>query len=78
MSQTLLIENGKIALPDDVLDRYRLDDKTTLRIIETRNGILLVPLTDEPMSADLRDELEAWQELGAEGFGMFPYEELET
>jgi bifunctional DNA-binding transcriptional regulator/antitoxin component of YhaV-PrlF toxin-antitoxin module len=75
MSQTLLIENGKIALPDDVLDRYRLDDKTTLRIIETRNGILLVPLTDEPMSADLRDELEAWQELGAEGFGMFPYEE---
>ncbi|MDX6403160.1 MAG: hypothetical protein QOH70_615 [Blastocatellia bacterium] len=78
MSQNLVIENGKITLPDDVCDRYRLNEETPLRMIETRNGILLVPLTNEPMSADLRDELEAWQELGAEGFGMFPYEELET
>jgi len=53
----------------------RLTEETPLRIIETRNGILLVPITDEPMTADLRDELEAWQELGAEGFGMFPYED---
>jgi bifunctional DNA-binding transcriptional regulator/antitoxin component of YhaV-PrlF toxin-antitoxin module len=78
MSQSLVIENGKITLPEDVLDRYRLNDETPLRIIETRNGILLVPLTDEPMTADLRNELEAWQELGADSFGLFPYEELET
>jgi len=78
MSQKLIIENGKITLPADVLDRYQLDEETPLRIIETRNGILLVPLTDEPMTADLRDELEAWQELGAESFGMIPCEETET
>jgi bifunctional DNA-binding transcriptional regulator/antitoxin component of YhaV-PrlF toxin-antitoxin module len=75
MSQSLVIQNGKITLPEDVCERYRLNEETPLRIIETRNGILLVPLSDEPMSADLRDELEAWQELGAESFGMFPYEE---
>lgn len=78
MSQKLVIENGKITLPEDVLDRYQLDEETPLRIVETRHGILLVPLTDEPMTADLRGELEAWQELGAESFGMLPYEETET
>lgn len=78
MSQKLVIENGKITLPEDVLDRYQLDEETPVRIIETRNGILLVPLTDEPMTADLRGELEAWQELGAESLGMTPFEETET
>jgi bifunctional DNA-binding transcriptional regulator/antitoxin component of YhaV-PrlF toxin-antitoxin module len=78
MSQKLLIENGKITLPADVLDRYQLDEATPLRIIETRNGILLVPLTEEPMTDDLRSELEAWQELGAESFATIPYEETET
>jgi bifunctional DNA-binding transcriptional regulator/antitoxin component of YhaV-PrlF toxin-antitoxin module len=78
MSQNLVIENGKITLPEDLRDRYRLNEETPLRIIETRNGILLVPITDEPMTADLRDELEAWQELGAESFGMFPFEETQT
>lgn len=78
MSQKLVIENGKITLPEDVLDRYRLDEETPLRIIETRNGILLVPLTDEPMTAELRNELEAWQELGAESFEKVAHEETET
>ena len=78
MSQKLVIENGKIALPEEVLDRYQIDEETPLRIIETRNGILLVPLTAEPMTAELRDELEAWQELGAESFDRFAYEETET
>jgi len=59
MSQKLLIENGKITIPADVLDRYQLDEETPLRIIETRNGILLVPLTEEPITDDLRSELEA-------------------
>lgn len=78
MSQKLVIENGKITLPEEVLDRYQLDEETPLRIIETRNGILLVPLTAAPMTAELRDELEAWQELGAENFDRFAYEETET
>lgn len=78
MSRKLVIENGRITLPEEVLDRYQLDEETPLRIIETRSGILLVPLTDEPMTADLRVELEAWQELGAESLGTIPYEETET
>jgi hypothetical protein len=78
MSQKLSIENGTIRLPDQVLDRYRLGGETQLRMIETRNGILLVPLTNEPMSSELSDELEAWQKLGAENLEKFAYEETET
>lgn len=74
MSQNLVIENGKIALPQDVLGRYGLENHTPVRIIETRNGILLIPLTDEPMSKSLCAEIEEWQALGAESFELFPYE----
>jgi bifunctional DNA-binding transcriptional regulator/antitoxin component of YhaV-PrlF toxin-antitoxin module len=74
MSQHLEIEDGKITLPKDVVGRYRLDEDTTLRIIETRNGILLVPLNNEPMSASLRAEIEEWQAIGAESLELFPYE----
>lgn len=74
MSQDLVIEDGKITLPKEVVGRYRLDDDTTLRMIETRNGILLVPLNNEPMSPSLRAEIEEWQAVGAESFELFPYE----
>ena len=78
MSQNLLVENGgKITLPEDLIDRYHLEEDKALRVIETRNGILLVPLTDEPMNDALRAELEAWQALGAENFEMFSFEESE-
>ncbi len=62
----LLIENGKITLPEDLVHRYHLDEHTPIRVIETRTGILLVPLTDAPMTDALRSELEDWQALGAE------------
>ena len=74
MSQDLTIENGKIVLPADVVGRYRLDNDTPVRMIETRNGILLVPLTDAPMSSSLLAEIEEWQVLGAESLAQFPYE----
>ena len=76
MSQNLVVENGgKITLPEDLIDRYHLEDDKTVRVIETRNGILLVPLTEEPMNEALCAELDAWQALGAESFEMFSYEE---
>lgn len=76
MSSSLLVEDsGKINLPEDVRERYRLTPQTPLRIIETRGGILLVPLTAEPMSAELARELDEWQSLGAASLEMFPYEE---
>jgi bifunctional DNA-binding transcriptional regulator/antitoxin component of YhaV-PrlF toxin-antitoxin module len=71
MDSTLVIEpGGKLTLPDDVLTRYGFDQNTTIRIIETQSGILLVPLTDEPMSDDLKAELEEWQTLGAASQGI--------
>lgn len=78
MSQNLVVENGgKITLPEDLIDRYHLEDDKAVRVIETRNGILLVPLTDEPMNDTLLAELEEWQALGAASFEMFSYEESE-
>jgi bifunctional DNA-binding transcriptional regulator/antitoxin component of YhaV-PrlF toxin-antitoxin module len=74
MSQNLTIENGRITLPKDVVGRYRLEDDTPLRMIETRSGILLIPLTKEPMSSALNMEIAEWQALGDESFGRFPYE----
>lgn len=74
MSQNLTIENGRITLPKDVVGRYQLKDDTRLRMIETRNGILLIPLTKEPMSSALSAEIDEWQALGTESFELFPYE----
>jgi bifunctional DNA-binding transcriptional regulator/antitoxin component of YhaV-PrlF toxin-antitoxin module len=74
MSQNLTIENGRITLPKDVVGRYRLEDDTPLRMIETRSGILLIPLTKEPMTSALNAEIAEWQTLGAEAPGRLPYE----
>ncbi len=74
MSQNLLVENGKITLPEDTIGRYRLADDTPVRMIETRNGILLVPITGEPMSSSLLEEIAEWQDLGSETIELFPYE----
>jgi len=66
MSSNLIVEDsGKISLPEDVREHYGLTPDTPLRIIETRGGILLVPLTNEPMSESLARELEEWQALGS-------------
>lgn len=75
-SENLIVEDGgKITLPETVRDHYGLAQDTPLRIIETKGGILLIPLTGEPMSDAMRAELEEWQSLGAESLEMFPYED---
>ena len=53
-------ETGKFALPNDIVERYQFTKETRLRIIETQNGILLIPLTDEPMVDEVKAELEEW------------------
>lgn len=74
--ETITIEDGgKITLPVDVLERYGFEESTPIRLIKTSNGVLLVPLTDEPMNTELTAELKEWQALGEESFEMFPYEE---
>lgn len=78
-SEHLVVEDGgKITLPETVRDRYGLAEDTPLRIIQTRTGILLVPITSEPMKEELRSELEEWQSLGAESLEPFPYEDSEA
>ena len=66
---------GQIELPDEVRDRNGMAPATPVRIIETRGGVLLVPLGDAPMSPELAEELAEWQALGAESWEMFSYEE---
>jgi bifunctional DNA-binding transcriptional regulator/antitoxin component of YhaV-PrlF toxin-antitoxin module len=72
MLKTLTVEeDGKVALPNEVLIRYGFAPNTPVRIIETQSGVLLIPLTDEPMSAALKAEIEEWQALGAESLERF-------
>ncbi|MDT7781310.1 MAG: hypothetical protein QOC99_3822 [Acidobacteriota bacterium] len=76
MPVNLFVEDGgKICLPEEVREHYGLAQDTPIRVIETRGGILLVPLTDEPMNEDLARELDDWQRLGAASLEMFPYNE---
>ena len=79
VSATLTLEqDGKITLPEAVCHRYHLQPGVPMRMIETQHGILLVPLTDAPMSRALAEELEEWQALGAESLTLFPYEDVEA
>ncbi len=67
--------SGEIELPDKVRERYGIAPASPVRLIETRGGILLVPVSNAPMSAELAEELAQWQALSAEAWEMFPFEE---
>lgn len=62
---------GKIMLPDELRQRYGFREQTSIRVVETRNGVLLIPLTDAPMSPELAREAEEWQSLAASSWEMF-------
>ena len=68
-------QGGEVTLPGDVRDRYGMSPETQVRLVETQAGLLLVPLSGEPMSEALAQELAQWQELGRQSWEMFPYEE---
>ena len=65
---------GEIALPANLRARHGIAEDTPIRVIETRNGILLVPLTNEPMSAALAQELAEWHALASASWEMFDYQ----
>jgi bifunctional DNA-binding transcriptional regulator/antitoxin component of YhaV-PrlF toxin-antitoxin module len=78
MLEPLLIEaGGKVTIPEALRSRYGFEPNTPVRMIETQSGILLIPLTDAPMSDALKAELAEWQSLGADALEMFPFEEQE-
>lgn len=75
MTRLTVGHTGEISLPGELRQRYGLAPDTPVRVIETRSGILLVPLTDRPMSEELAQELAEWQSLSTESLAMFPYED---
>jgi len=77
MTLVTMGETGAVQLPAEVRGRYGLTAETSFRLIETAGGILLVPQTQGPMSAELARELEEWEALSAEAWNMFPWEETD-
>jgi hypothetical protein len=76
VSESLFVEaGGRIRLPEWLTDRYHLAPDTQLRIVEAKGGILLVPLTADPMSEELKAELSDWQTLAQSSLENFPFEE---
>ncbi len=73
MTSMTVGRDGALMLPAEVTNRYQLTPQTPIRIIEMRTGILLVPLTDVPMSDELALELQEWQSLSQEICAFFPY-----
>lgn len=78
MTTMMIGRAGEMTLPADIQERCGLGPETAVRLVETRSGILLVPLTDAPMSASLVSELQEWQGLGQEAWAQFPYDEEEA
>lgn len=69
--------DGEIRLPTGLRRRYGLAANTPVRVIETRGGVLLVPLTDAPMSDALAHELADWQDLAGQAWNGLPYEDAD-
>lgn len=66
-----------MTLPAAVQERSGLRPGVSVRLVETRSGLLLVSLTGAPMSAELAQELQEWQVLGADTWAQLPYEDGE-
>ena len=77
MTSLTVGQQGEIVLPPDVLARYDLQADVPVRVIETRNGILLVPLHAGPPSKELQAELDEWSSAGTKSWELFAYEESE-
>ena len=77
MTSMTIGRGGEVTLPTEMQERYGLKPETPVRLIETRDGILLIPLTDAPMSAELALELKEWQAIGTDAWAQFPYEDGE-
>jgi bifunctional DNA-binding transcriptional regulator/antitoxin component of YhaV-PrlF toxin-antitoxin module len=75
MANLTIGRGGEIRLPEEIRARYGLLPDTSVRIIETRTGILVIPITSEPMNAELAQELEEWQSLNTSVWDLFPYED---
>jgi hypothetical protein len=77
MANVTLKPGGELTLPTTLCERYGMTPAVPIRVIETRSGLLLIPLTDAPMDAALEKELAEWQQLSSTVWDVFPFEEHE-
>jgi hypothetical protein len=75
MTRVKMKPGGEIQLSPELRRRYGFKATTPIRLIETRCGVLLVPLTSDAMDEGLQKELAEWQTLGAATWDMLPFEE---
>ena len=59
MTNVIVGRQGEVILPEAVLNRYGFVPDIAIRVAETKGGVLLVPITDGPMSGSLADEVDA-------------------
>jgi len=71
MTRMTVGPEGQRTLPSIVQAQCGLQPGAAVRIVETHGGVLLVPLTNEPLPIQLAQELAQWQELGAAHRGHF-------
>ena len=77
MSTVTLGRSGELTLPEELLSRYGLTPDRQIRLIATKGGLLLVPISEEAMRPELADELEAWQDLTSLSWDRFPFDEAD-
>ncbi len=77
MANVTLKPGGELTLPATLCERYGMTPDVPIRVIETRSGLLLIPLTRAPMDAELAKELADWQQLSSTVWDAFPFEEDE-
>ena len=75
MSTLTLGTSGELTIPAETLGRLGFAPDRPVRVVETRGGVLLIPLTDAPMSHELAAELADWQGLAAGPWESFPYDD---
>ncbi len=77
MATVTIGPGGELTLPEDVVRRKGFQPDRRIRVVETRGGVLLVPLDDRAISEELKHELDAWQELANQSWSSFPFEDNE-
>lgn len=63
---------GELTLPPDVVLRKGFKPDRAVRVVETLSGVLLVPVDNQEIPADLARELDEWQELANDSWNAFP------
>lgn len=64
--------SSEVVLPPDVRARYGFAPEMSVRLIETRLGVMMIPLKPAPPSEALANEIADWQKLAAGAITLFP------